>query len=392
MRLASRVGRIAESATARITRKASELAARGVEVINLGVGEPDFASPPVAVEAAGRGLAEGFTRYTPTDGLPALREALAKRFDERHGAPWTARDGVITCGAKVALLQLALACFEDGDEVVLASPCWVSFPQQIRFAGARPVPVATASSEAFEIRAEPLLAAVTERTRAILINSPSNPTGGLIAAEELERLTEGCAERGLLLIADETYDRFVFGGRNHASAAALAGRFPDTVVLVGSFSKTWAMTGWRVGYLFGPPAVAGAISRIQSHGTGNPTSFAMLGALAALGEADEEIARRRDEFERRRNALLPRLNALPGFHCEAPMGAFYAFPRVDDLFQEDRKGSADLADFFLDRAGVALVPGIAFGDDRHLRLSYACSDERLERGLEQMAAALARLD
>lgn len=387
MKLAARMGRIGESATLRVSRRAAELRAAGVEVVDFGAGEPDFASPGVAVEGARRALAEGFTKYTASSGTPELRKALAERFHACHGAPWTGRDAVVTVGAKAALFELALALFEAGDEVVLPGPCWVSFPEQIQFAGAVPVVVPTAAEEGFRIRAEPLIEALTERTRAVLVNSPSNPTGGVIGASDLERLAEACAERGVLLLSDETYERFVYEGA-HASAARLAARFPETVVLVGSFSKTYSMTGWRIGFVLGPPNVISAIADVQSHATSNPTSFAMVGALVALREAEPDVAEMIATYRERRDFLIPRLNELPGVSCLPPAGAFYAFPRVAEAFREGRRGSVAWAEALLEEAGVAVVPGAAFGDDEHVRISFACSRETLDEGLGRMARFL----
>ena len=388
MKLSNRTSRIGESATLKVTRRAAELRAKGVSVIDFGAGEPDFPSPPVAVEAARRALAEGFTRYTPGSGLPALRAEIAESCRRRYGSPWGAAQSVITVGAKAALFQLALALFEEGQEVVLPSPCWVSFPEQIRFAGAEPVMVPTQGGDGFRIHAGPILDAVTDRTRAILLNSPCNPTGGIIGAGDLREIVAAAAERGLLVIADETYERFVYD-EPHASAASLAAEFPETVVLVGSFSKTYAMTGWRIGYLLGPKAVIGAVENIQSHATSNPTSFAMVGALEALRHAEPEVETMVAEYRVRREMLIPRLNQLPGFRCEPPHGAFYAFPRVVGAFRPGREDSCALAEFLLEKAGVAVVPGAAFGSDEHIRISFACSRATLEEGLERMAAVLA---
>ena len=387
VKLSHRAVALAESATLRVTRRASELRAQGVSVVDLGAGEPDFASPAVAVEAARRALAEGFTRYTPGSGLPELREALAESYRSRYGAPWQAAQSIVTVGGKAALFQLALALLEDGQEVVLPSPCWVSFPEQIRFAGARPVTVPTSGEDGFQIHAAPLLAAVTDRTRAILINSPCNPTGGVVSAEDLRRIVAAAAERGLLVISDETYERFVYDGP-HASAAKLAAEFPETVVLVGSFSKTYAMTGWRIGYLLGPAPVVRAVEKVQSHATSNPTSFAMMGALAALRCAEAAVVEMHAEYQARRDMLPALLGAIPGFRCRPPNGAFYAFPDVSACFRPGLEGSLQLAEHLLESAGVAVVPGAAFGADDHLRISFACSRANLAAGLERIAAAL----
>jgi aspartate aminotransferase len=387
MRLAQRVSRIGESATLKVSRRASELVSQGVEVIDFGAGEPDFASPDVVVEAARQALADGFTRYTPATGIPALKKGLADRYARLYDAPWGPRDVAVTVGAKGALFELALALFDRGDEVVLPTPAWVSFPEQIRFTGATPVEVPLSSSDGFRIHADVLLDAITERTRAVLVNSPSNPTGGIISDDDMERLVDGAAERGVLVISDETYERFVYD-EEHASAARWARRHPETVVLVGSFSKAYAMTGWRIGYVFAPAEVLGAVSNIQSHATSNPTSFAMVGAVAALEEAEEAVERMIAAYRERRDFLVPRLNRLPGVTCEPPLGAFYAFPRVADCYRPGREGSIAFAEALLEEAAVAVVPGAAFGDDDHVRISFACSLEELERGLERIAEFL----
>jgi len=383
MRLAQRVSRIGESATLRVSRRASQLRAEGVDVLDLGVGEPDFDSPRVVVEAARAALSDGMTRYTPVPGIQPLRQALAARYQSAYSAPWGAGDVVVTVGAKAALFELALALFDIGDEVVIPSPSWVSFPEQLRFAGAEPVDVPTDPDDGFRIRAEPVIKAFTDRTRAVIINSPCNPTGGVIGAGDLELLTAACAERGIALIADETYERFVYEGE-HASAAALAGRYPETVILVGSFSKTYAMTGWRIGYVFGPPPVIRAVSNIQSHATSNPTSFAQSGALTALAEAEPDVERMIATYRQRRDVLIPKLNELPGISCRPPAGAFYTFPDVSGALCGDMSDSLAFAEKLLEEAAVAVVPGIAFGAEGHVRISFACSTEELERAIERV--------
>jgi len=388
MRLTDRVGGIAESATVGISGRAKALRAQGVDVIDLSAGEPDFASPPVAVDAAVEALRGGMTKYTENAGTPPLREALAASYQERYGAPWGASQVLVTIGAKMALFQLSQALFQPGDEVLLPSPYWVSFPEQIRFAGAEPVFVPTSHQDGFRIHAEPLIEAITPRTRGILINAPCNPTGGIIDAAALRRLVEACAERGIVLISDETYERFLYDGAAPVSAASLATEFPDTVIVVGSFSKTYAMTGWRVGYVFGSATLIKALGRIQSHATSNVTSFTMPGAVAALHGAEADVQRSLAEYAVRRDLLMPLLNAIPGFHCPPPAGAFYAFPHVADCYRPGRAGSLELAAYLLDAARVAVVPGIAFGDDAHIRLSFACSQEQLREGIARIQAAL----
>ena len=380
---------MSESATLQVSRKAAELRARGVEVVDFGAGEPDFDTPPIAVDAARQALARGFTRYTNASGIPELRAALADALRQRHGAPWAPSQTVITVGAKAALFELALALFESGQEVVIPSPCWVSFPEQVRFTGAEPVAAPTDIADSFRIHADAVLGALTPRTRAVLLNSPCNPTGGVVGAADLRAIVEEAARRGVLVISDETYERFLYDGAPHASAAALAAEFPETVVLVGSFSKTYAMTGWRIGFLAGPPAIVRAVENVQSHATSNPTSFAMVGALEALRGAEEEVGRMIAEYQWRRDYLIPRLNALPGVVCPPPAGAFYAFPDVSRCYRDGRRGSIAFSELLLERARVAVVPGEAFGADEHVRISFACSREALECGLRRLADVLA---
>lgn len=390
MQLSGRVAKISESATLRVSRRASELRAAGVDVVDFGAGEPDFDSPVVAVEAARRALAEGFTRYTPTAGIPALRRALAERFAREFGAPWSIAETLVTVGGKGALFEVALALFEEGQEVVLHTPAWVSFAEQIRFSGAEVVEVATDGADGFTIHAERLLAAIGPRTRAVILNSPCNPTGGTISAADLRQLVEECARRGVLVISDETYERFVYGGAPPVSAAALAAEFPDTAVLVGSFSKTYAMTGWRLGYLLGPRPLVEAAACIQGHATSNPTSFAMVGALAALEGAEPEVRAMIAEYEARRDLLVERLNSIAGVSCLAPRGAFYVFPDVSASYREGRSGSLEFAERLLEEEAVAVVAGEAFGSDRHVRISFACSRAALDEGVRRIERFLAR--
>lgn len=390
MHLAARMARIGESATARMARRSAELKGSGVDVVDFGVGEPDFDSPPSAVEAAQRALAEGFTKYTATSGIPALRRALAERYARQYGAPWTPEQVLVAAGGKAALFELALALFEPGQEVVLPTPAWVTFAEQVRLAGAEVVAVPTDPATGFAVTADRVLAAMTPRTRAVILNSPCNPTGAILAPEELRRIVEGAAARGVLVVSDETYERFVYDGGDHASAAALARRHPETVAVVGSFSKSYAMTGWRVGYLLGPRALVAAAADIQGHATSNATSFAMIGALAALQGAELDVEAMIAELQARRDLLIPALAALPGVVCAPPQGACYAFPDVSAHFRDGRADSTAFAERLLEEAHVAVVAGAAFGADRHVRMSFTCSRRDLQRGVERIDAFLRR--
>ncbi len=370
-----------------VSRRVAELRREGVEVFDLGAGEPDFPSPETAVSAAQRALDEGRTKYTVLEGTPELRAGLASRY-RAHGAPWRAANVLVTVGAKAALYELAQALLSAGDEVVMPTPAWVSIPAQVRLAGATAVTVPMAAGDGFAIRAQPLLGAMSERTRAVIVNTPCNPTGAVASMLDLERLAAACAERGALLISDETYERFVYDGWRHASVASLAAAYPETVVLVGSFSKSYAMTGWRLGYLLGAPSVVSAAAAVQSHVTSNATSFAMAGAEAVLRCEPPEAAALAAACARRRRSLLRELGRLPGVVCAPPPGTFYAFPDVSAWFDDWCPDSAAFSRCLLEEAGVATTPGSAFGCEGHIRLSYACSDEVLTSGMERIARLL----
>lgn len=372
-----------------VSRRVAELRSEGIEVLDLGAGEPDFPSPETAVKAAQRALDEGRTKYTVLEGTTELRAALAERYSA-PGGPWSAGNVLVTVGAKAALYQLAQAFLGPGAEAVVPTPAWVSIPAQVRLAGAEAVTVPMAAEDGFAIRAQPLIEAMTQRTRAVIVNTPCNPTGAVASILDLERLASACAERGALLISDETYERFVYDGRRHAGVAALAARYPDTVVLVGSFSKSYAMTGWRVGYLLGSAEVVAAAAAVQSHVTSNATSFAMAGAEAVLAEEPPESAALVAACARRRDLVLRELERVPGIVCPPPAGAFYAFPDVSACLDEACPDSASLCGRLLDEARVAATPGSAFGWEGHLRLSFACGDEVLAAGLEGLVRVLSR--
>ena len=372
----------------KVARLAQELKAAGRDVLDLSAGEPDFPSPKVAVEAARQALDEGFTRYTAASGTPELRDAIAERYHELYGAPWSRPNALITIGAKAALFELFQVLLDDGDEVIYTNPAWVSFVEQIRFAGGRAVAVETSAGDGFTLHGDSILEAFSNHTRAILINSPSNPTGGMISEADLRRVVEHAAERGAVVVADETYEHFVYDGARHASCAALAREYPHSIALVGSFSKTYAMTGWRVGYALGCEELIAKAGQLQSHMTSNPTSFAMHGALAALQGAGDDVRRMIAEFESRRDTLVERLADIPGVRCRKPAGAFFVFPEVSECFRHSRQGSVELASYLLEDAGVALVPGLAFGSDDHLRLSFTRPRAVLDEAVTRLEQAL----
>lgn len=395
MRFASRASRVAASATLEVMRTAAALRASGVDVLDLGPGEPDFPTPDFVKAAGISAIQSGFTRYTDASGTPELRAAIAERYAREWKAPWGPADVVVTNGGKQALHTAILALFEEGDDVLVPVPYWVSFPEMVTLAGARPVFVPTSQENGFRLTASDVEAAATPATRGILVNSPTNPSGAVIEPAEIEKIVRLCAARGWMFLFDECYDRFVFEGR-HLSAAALAAEFPETVVLAGTFSKTYAMTGWRVGYACAARPVAEMIGRIVGHATSNVCSVAQAAALEALRRPDESakaIERMLAEYRCRRAYLIPALNALPGFRCTPPGGTFYAFPDVSAWYGKTVggvavTGSASFAKALLDGAAVAVTPGSAFGEDRCVRISFATSMERLEEALKRLRGVL----
>jgi aspartate aminotransferase len=376
-------------------RTAAALRAKGVDVLDLGPGEPDFPTPEFVKEAAVRAIGANLTRYTDSVGTFELRGAIAERYAREWKAPWGPADVVVTNGGKQALHTAILALFEEGDDVLVPVPYWVSFPEMVTLSGARPVLVPTSQANGFRLTAADVEAAATPATRGILVNSPTNPSGAVMEPAEIEKIVRLCATRGWMFLFDECYDRFVFEGK-HLSAAALAAEFPETVVLAGTFSKTYAMTGWRVGYLCAARPVAEMIGRLVGHATSNVCSVAQAAALEALRRPDESaraIETMLAEYRRRRAYLIPALNALPGVTCAPPGGTFYAFPDVSAHYGRTLGGLAvtdshSIAKALLEAAAVAVTPGAAFGEDRCIRISFATSLERLREALKRLSDVL----
>ena len=385
MRLAGRVLRVGESQTINVARRARELRESGASLVDLGAGEPGFSSPRVAVGAAKAALDAGFTRYTAVEGPLDLRVALASDYAKRFGGPWTGLgDVMVSVGAKAALMEAVLALVEPGEEVLIPSPCWSSLPAQVELAGGTPVLVPLDPGNDFRLEGDALIGSFTESTRALIVNSPCNPTGAVTTAQTLRLLAEECAARGVVLISDETYERYVYPPGRHASVASLAGELGESVLLVGSFSKSYAMTGWRVGYALGPEELIRAMTAVQSHLTTNATSFAMAGALAALEEAAGQVEANVMHCIHNREHLMGALVDLPGVRCPAPAGSFYLFLDVRELVGTVFESSARLAEDLLERAGVVVVPGTAFGVEGYLRLSYAGSFTEIEEGASRL--------
>jgi aspartate aminotransferase len=392
IRLSRRVSELRISPTLAVMIRAQELAARGVDVIDLGPGEPDFPTPSSVCDAGKRAIDGGLTKYTANQGTKALRDAIAGRYQRRWGADVVAENVITGTGGKQELFNVVMALVEEGDEVIIPAPYWVSFPDQVQFAGGRPV-FARASGERLRPMFRDIEAVATDRTRGVIVNSPCNPSGAVIAEGELRKIVEWCAARDCFLIFDETYEFFVYNGAEHVSAARWMNEYPETIIAVNSMSKTFAMTGWRLGYAVAHRDIVGAANKIQSHSTSNPSSISQAAALEALtGDHDGEVRKMWEAYAARREWLIPAINGIDGFCCAHPDGAFYIFPEVKAFFGKGGiHDSQSFANYLLDEASVAVVPGGAFGSDDHVRISYATSLERLQEGVRRMAAALHKL-
>lgn len=392
IRFADRVTAMQESPTLVVLNKATALIGQGVDVVDFGPGEPDFATPRAIAEAGKRAIDRGLTKYTNASGTKVLREAIVARYNKRYDLSLTQENVIAGNGGKQELFNLAMALVSEGDEVIIPSPYWVSFPDQVLFAGGKPVFARTSPDNFFRVTLEDIEAVASERTRGVILNSPCNPTGAVIREEELRKIVDWCVSRDAFLIFDETYELFVYAGNEHISAIRWFERYPENIIIVNSMSKTFAMTGWRLGYAIAHPQIIAALGKIQSHATSNPSTIAQHAALEALHGVDADVKKMYDAYCERRAWLVPALNALPGICCNDPDGAFYVFPDVSAFF--GRAGITDsrsFANYLLDEARVAVVPGGAFGADEFVRISYATSMERIQEGIRRIDAALRKL-
>jgi aspartate aminotransferase len=392
IRFSQRVLGISESPTLTVLARATALVEKGVDLVDFGPGEPDFRTPENVCEAAKRAIDQGFTKYTHLNGTKALRDAIAARYNRRYATHLTTDNVIAGCGGKQELFNLMLSLVSDGDEVIIPAPYWVSFPDQVALAGGTPVFVQCEASNRFRPTFDVIERAVTDKTRGVIINSPCNPTGAVIEEGELRKIVEWCISRDLFLVFDETYELFVYDGIKHASAMSWFEKYPENIIVVNSMSKTFAMTGWRLGYAVAHPEIISALSKIQSHSTSNPNSIAQAAALEALTGDDSAVRKMYEAYAARRAYLVPALNAIDGISCADPDGAFYVFPEIKAFF--GRGGIHDsnsFAAFLLDEARVAVVPGIAFGGDDCVRISYATSMDRIKEGVARIAAAVKKL-
>lgn len=386
-RISPQAAALSPSLTLAIDARAKQMKAEGLDVVGFGAGEPDFDTPQHIKEAAKKALDEGFTKYTPSSGIPELRQAIAEKFRRENGLTYKPSQIIVSCGGKHSCFNTILATCGPGDEVIIPAPYWLSYPEMVKLAGARPVILPTTDATEFKLTPEQLRAALTDRTRLLILNSPSNPTGTVYTPEELRVLGEVCLGRDVLIMSDEIYEHLVYDGAVHQSMASFSPEHYAHTIVVHGFAKAWSMTGWRLGFLAAPEPVAKAIDAIQSHSTSNPTSFAQKGAVAALTGPQDHLQVWRAEFAKRRTYAHQRLNAMPGIRCVNAKGAFYLFPHIASTGLK----SVEFCSRLLDEEKVAAVPGIAFGADDYIRLSYATSMANLEKGLDRLERFVRRL-
>lgn len=397
MPLSRRARSISPSSTLAITTMAKQMQAEGIDIISFAGSEPDFDTPGHVREAGIRAIQEGFTRYTASAGIEELRDAVVAKLKRDNGLEYT-RDEVITCaGSTQGLFNLAMVLFDKRDEVIIPAPYWVSYPEQIRLADATPVFASTHEEEGFRLKRRDIERVLTRRTKAVILNSPCNPTGAVIDTEELMAIAELAVERDFYLVSDEAYETLTYDGVKHVSIASLGDEAKARTFVAGSTSKSYAMTGWRLGYVAGPKEMLRAMIDLQSHSTSAPTSVSQKTAVAALLGPQEPVEAMRREFDRRRRYLLEQIQSIPGVTCIPPQGTFYAFPNVSAFYGKKiargRKisGSADLTAYLLREGRVTVVPGMDFGSDKHIRLSYCMNMELIGEGLERLARALGQL-
>ena len=391
MKIAERVSRIQPSLTLAVSAKAAKLKAQGVDVIAFGVGEPDFDTPDHIKQAAAAALQKGVGKYTPVSGTPELRAAVAAELNRAHGTKHAAENVIVSVGAKHSLYNLFMALLDDGDEVIVPAPCWVSYPEIVTMAGGKPVLLPTAAENGYAFDAEMLARAIGPRTRAIVLNSPSNPTGAVYGEATLAAVAEALRKHPqLLVVTDDIYRRLVYGVA-WRSVARLHPDVADRVILVDGVSKSYAMTGWRIGFCAGPKELVKAMDTIQGQSTTNPTAIAQAAALAALTGPEDSVDKMHAEFDRRRKVMVERLRAIPGVRLQEPRGAFYCFPDFGTYCTGKIKDDVALADFLIEKARVAVVPGTGFFAPGFLRLSYATSLKNVEEGVARIADAVGQL-
>lgn len=396
MKLAKRALSIKPSPTLAIDAKAKSMKAAGVDVINFGAGEPDFDTPDNIKDAAIKAIRNGFTKYTPVGGIDELKTAIIEKLKKDNNITYEKKEVIVSCGAKHSLYNIAEALFDTGDEIIIPAPYWVSYPDQVLLNDAVPVIVKTKEKDSFKITPQLLESSITKKTKALILNSPSNPTGLAYDRKSLEAIAEIALNHDFFIISDEIYEKLTYDDFLHLSIASLSDDIKQRTIVVNGLSKSHAMTGWRIGFSAGPEKIIEAMTKIQSQSTSNPTSIAQKAAVEALTGPQDFTSEMVSEFDRRRVYIIERLNKIKGISCAMPLGAFYAFPNISSYFGKYAKNklinsSFDISSHLLDEAKVAVVPGGAFGDDRYIRLSYATSLDNIQKGLDRIENTLLNL-
>ncbi len=397
MKLSERSKLIKPAVTLALAAKAQTMRAEGIDLVNFTAGEPDFDTPQRIKEAAVQALKRGMTKYTDVRGIEPLREAVAEKYQKDFGLRYDRDEVLVSCGGKHALYNIIQAVIDHGDEVIIPSPYWVSYSDMVLLAGGIPKLIPSREENGFRITPEELKAAMTLKTRAFVLNSPNNPTGAAYSRDELAALCRVLEQRDCLIFSDDIYEKIVYDDFRFHSIVNVSPKLRERTIIFNSVSKSYAMTGWRIGYALGPAAIISAAAKIQSQSTSNPTSIAQAAALEALRGPQDEVRQMVREFQRRRDVIVKRLNSIPGLRCLNPQGAFYVFPNVRSLFREKAGGNkltsaSDFTEYLLDKARVLAVPGEDFGSTENIRISYATSLEEIEKGCDRIEAAIRKLE
>jgi len=397
VKFSKKIQRIEPSMTLAVDAKAKELRANGVDIIGFGAGEPDFDTPDKIKKAGIAAIETNMTHYTPVGGIDALKQAIVNKFERDNNLIYKKNQILVSCGAKHSLFNIAQVLWEEGDEIIVPAPYWVSYPDIIRYAGAKPVIIDTLSTNEFKITPGQISSAVTANTRAIIINSPSNPTGSAYSKKELEGIAECALSNKLLIVSDEIYEKVVFDGFEQHSICSIGKEVQNNSILINGVSKSYAMTGWRIGYLAANEEIVKQAGKLQGQSTSNPTSISQMASITALNDTDSDVRQMIEEFQKRRDTILNCLLKIPFVECYKPVGSFYTFPDFSAFYGKSFKGekiegSMQLANFLLEEGKVALVPGIAFGAEKNLRLSFAASMDTIKQGVDRITKALNLLE
>ncbi len=402
MKFSDRIQRVKPSPTLAVTAMAAQLQSQGIDVIGFGSGEPDFDTPQNIKEAAIKAINSGKTKYTPSGGIPELKEAVVKKFKRDNNLEYQLSEVIINCGGKHSFYNLIQVIIDDGDEVIIPSPYWVSYPDMVLLAGGKPVFIETDISTGFKIKPQQLEQKITSKTKAVVINSPSNPTGAAYTRHELEELARVLEDKDLIIISDDIYETIVYDGFKFFNIANISEKIKEKTIVLNGVSKTYAMTGWRIGYAAGNSDIIKKMDILQGQSTSNPTTISQWAAVEALSGDQSVLDHMLVAFDRRRNFVVDGLNNIPGLKCYKPEGAFYAFPDCSGVYKlngwskvaekyKDNYKSSSLCAYLMEEARTAVVPGIAFGNDNYFRISFATSDEKLKEGLKRIKEAIEKL-